>query len=68
MSKNKLSNDLDTFNNPNVEADYIIRIKIPENIFWLLVFLKGAVSLLKLTVLDFFIFSFCFAIFFKNTN
>jgi len=30
MSKNNFSNDLETFDNPNVEVDYIIRIKIPE--------------------------------------
>ena len=30
MSENISSNDLDSFENPNVESDYLIKIKIPE--------------------------------------
>ena len=30
MSENISSNDLDSFENPNIESDYLIKIKIPE--------------------------------------
>ena len=30
MSENISSSDLDSFENPNVESDYLIKIKIPE--------------------------------------